>query len=46
MEKVLQKGPEGAPDGMPKSQRVLEPTKHPVLLQARRRSEGVGDADK
>ena len=34
MEKVLQKGPEGAPDGMPKSQRVLElNAKHPVFAK-------------
>ena len=46
MEKVLQKGPEGAPDGMPKSQRVLElNAKHPVfskLVAAQK----AGDADK
>ena len=46
MEKVLQKGPEGAPDGMPKSQRVLElNANHPVfdkLVAAQK----AGDADK
>ena len=46
MEKVLQKGPEGAPDGMPRSQRVLElNAKHPVfdkLVAAQK----AGDADK
>ena len=46
MEKVLQKGPEGTPDGMPKSQRVLElNAKHPVFakLQA---AQQAGDKDK
>ena len=34
MEKVLQKGPEGTPEGMPKSQRVLElNAKHPVFAK-------------
>ena len=46
MEKVLRKGPEGAPNGMPKSQRVLElNAKHPVfdkLVAAQK----AGDADK
>ena len=46
MEKVLQKGPEGAPDGMPKSQRVLElNAKHPVFAKLVA-AQKVGDADK
>ena len=46
MEKVLQKGPEGAPDGMPKSQRVLElNAKHPVFAKLVA-AQKAGDADK
>ena len=46
MEKVLQKGPEGTPDGMPKSQRVLElNAKHPVFAKLVA-AQKAGDADK
>ena len=46
MEKVLQKGPEGAPDGMPKSQRVLElNAKHPVFAKLVA-AQKAGDTDK
>ena len=46
MEKVLQKGPEGAPNGMPKSQRVLElNAKHPVFAKLVA-AQKAGDADK
>ena len=46
MEKVLQKGPEGTPEGMPKSQRVLElNAKHPVFAKLQD-AQKAGESDK
>ena len=46
MEKVLQRGPEGDAEGMPKSQRVLElNAKHPVFAKLAA-AQKDGDADK
>ena len=46
MEKVLQRGPEGAVEGLPKTQRVLElNAKHPVFEKLAAAQE-AGDGDK
>ena len=46
MEKVLQKGPEGTPEGMPKSQRVLElNAKHPVFAKLQD-AQKAGESDR
>ena len=46
MEKVLQKGPGGTPEGMPKSQRVLElNAKHPVFAKLQD-AQKAGESDK